>query len=55
MKEPTYLGDGVYAQETSYEDILLTTGSHREDEADNKIILEPQIVQRLVAWLNKKH
>jgi hypothetical protein len=46
MKEPRYLGDGVYASFDGYH-IWLTTGSHREEEATNKVALEPPVFDAL--------
>lgn len=46
MKEPRYLGDGVYASFDGYH-IWLTTGSHREEEATNKVALEPPVFAAL--------
>ena len=44
-----YLGDGVYV---AIEDgrLLLTTGSHRVEEAENRIYLEPEVMAKLVAY-----
>lgn len=51
-KEPTYLGDGVYAQ-FIFDQLLLTTGSHLREQADNKIYLEPDVAKALVDYLVK--
>ncbi len=49
MKE--YLGDGVYAQYTSYGDIILTT----EDgiRQTNRIILEPNVIQVFLDFIKR--
>ena len=53
--EPTYLGDGVYIQreENGRHCLALTTGSHRMEEADNVIILEPEVATQLYFVLQK--
>jgi hypothetical protein len=50
--ESRYLGDGVYA---SYRDdmILLTTMSHREDDAEHKIWLEPEVAMALKTYIEQ--
>lgn len=47
---PTYLGDGVYVRSVRG-DVLLTTGSHHEGEADNRIVLEPEVLHSLLTYL----
>ena len=47
--EPTYLGDGVYATEDD-RGIVLTTGTHVILEADNVVVLEPQVWAALRKW-----
>lgn len=43
-----YIGDGVYAQyEPCGASITLRTGSHKPEEADNTIFLEPQVLAAL--------
>ena len=42
-KEPTYLGDGVYATEDDRGIVLIT-------EADNVIVLEPKVWAALRKW-----
>ena len=46
------MGDGVYA---SYRDdmILLTTMSHREDDAEHKIWLEPEVAMALKTYIEQ--
>lgn len=38
-----YIGDGVYVGFDGY-NIVMTTGSHRPEEADNMIVLEPKVL-----------
>lgn len=45
----TYLGDGVYAIFDG-SGIWLRTGDHREKLADNKIYLEPEVLQALESF-----
>lgn len=47
--EPTYLGDGVYATEDD-RGIVLTTGTHVIDQADNVVVLEPKVWAALKRW-----
>lgn len=53
--EPIYLGDGVYAKPTDHDpsSITLTTGSHRDDEADNRIVLEYDVITHLLLYLER--
>jgi hypothetical protein len=51
MKEPTYLGDGVYAQFDQFGMLILTTGSHELRMADNTIMLEPEVLEALLNFL----
>lgn len=46
-----YLGDGVYVQKDEYGGIVLTTGNHEPRLADNIIVLEPEVAERLVKYL----
>lgn len=45
-KNHSYLGDGVYAQWDGY-GFWLRTGDHRDGNCENKIYLEPDILNRL--------
>jgi hypothetical protein len=46
-----YLGDGVYAEyEPCSANFILRTGSHKNDEADNYIALEPAILRALIKY-----
>lgn len=50
-REPTYLGDGVYAVPEVYMDgFWLFTGSHNRAEAENKIFFEPEVFAALIRW-----
>lgn len=46
---PEYLGDGVYASFDGYH-VWLTTGSHEERDASNRIALEPSVYAALVRY-----
>jgi len=52
MIEPQYLGDGVYVQNDD-KDIVLTTGSHVINDANQVIYLEPEVIVQLLAWLER--
>jgi hypothetical protein len=47
--EPRYLGDGVYAK-SDEQYIWLTTGSHLDEEATNRIALEPKVLVALATY-----
>lgn len=50
--ESRYLGDGVYA---SYKNdmIMLTTMSHKEDDAEHIIWLEPEVAIALRTYIDQ--
>lgn len=48
----TYLGDGVYAQLTPSH-IVLRTGSHKDEDCDNKIYFEAEIIAAFLYWLEQ--
>lgn len=48
-REATYLGDGVYATFDGYY-IWLTTGSHEQSDATNRIALEPAVFNALLRY-----
>jgi len=48
---PRYLGDGVYVKMTEQGDLVLTTGSHYEMGADNRIVLEPSVLSSLMQFI----
>jgi hypothetical protein len=52
--KPTYLGDGVYISEHQRECtmLVLTTGSHILEEAQNVIYLEPEVALALLKVLS---
>ena len=58
MLSPRYLGDGVYAQVYAQVDdedgyrIILTTGSHRLEDADNVIYLEPEVMKGVAKYIH---
>lgn len=54
MEERTYLGDSVYAQIEHSGIVILTTNSHVRAHADNVIILEPEVLDRLTRWLAQR-
>ena len=53
MKKATYLGDGVYIHENSAQQVVLTSGHHDPEAADNRIYLEPGVIEQLKDWLTK--
>jgi hypothetical protein len=53
IKEPTYLGDGVYMSPCRDGGIMLTTGHHLETQADNVIYLEPSVLMNLIQILER--
>lgn len=50
MKPPTYLGDGVYASQNEFGQLVLTTGHHEPLQADAVIYLEPEVLAALIAF-----
>lgn len=52
MKPPTYLGDGVYAKQDELGRIVLTTGGHNDELADNRLVLEPEVADALIRYLD---
>jgi hypothetical protein len=49
--KPIYLGDAVYAEIDEFNAVVLRTGSHREHEATNEIVLEPSTLENFLLWL----
>ena len=45
-KNHVYLGDGVYAEFDGF-GIILRTGNHQDHLCDNKIYLEPNVIDSL--------
>jgi len=52
-RHPVYLGDSVYAQLDGCGDIILTTDSHLRSQAQNVIVLEPEVCNRLREYLDE--
>lgn len=48
----TYIGDSVYAEWDGY-DLTLTTENGYPDAPGNRIVLEPEVWQMLVSWLER--
>ena len=46
-----YIGDGIYAKLNDNKDVVLTTGSHIDEDCDNRIVFEPRELQSLLMWL----
>lgn len=46
-----YLGDGVYCTADPSGMLALRTGSHRPEEADNTVWIEPQVVDALLKFI----
>lgn len=47
LMQPEYLGDGVYVSSSPDFPLIITTGHHLPECADNKIFFEPEILRRL--------
>lgn len=45
-KHHSYLGDAVYAEWDGY-GLWLRTGDHRDEKCDDKIYLDPRVLERL--------
>ena len=52
MKNKAYLGDGVYIDHNEMRDVVLTT--ENGIDVTNRIVLEPEVVRKLVSWLDRK-
>ncbi len=50
---PEYLGDGVYVSFSPFGEVVLTTGHHEPAQADNTIVLEPQVLAALEKWVER--
>lgn len=48
---PRYLGDGVYAQVSNMPAVILSTGSHDLEQADNNIVLENEVCNALIKFI----
>ena len=51
-KKHSYIGDGVYAEFDGY-GIWLRTGDHRDEKCDNKIYLEPSVLNDLINFADR--
>lgn len=51
MKSPRCLGDGVYAQFEPMGRLVLTTGDHDLQKADNQIVLEGEVWEALKQYI----
>lgn len=51
MRNPEYLGDGVYAEFNGF-GIWLRTGDYRQEIADDSIYLEPEVLDSLNKFYN---
>jgi hypothetical protein len=53
MMKPSYLGDGAYVQPHPEDptSVILTTGSHRLGEADNRVYLDLEGINSLLEYL----
>lgn len=51
--EPTYVGDGLYVRTDSLGALVLTTGHHEQAQADNVIVLEPEVWASLMLIISK--
>ena len=47
----TYIGDSVYADFDGYS-IILTTENGYADDPRNRIVLDPQVYEALLMWVN---
>ena len=50
----THLGDAAYASVDAYGDLVLTANHHEPDKATDVVIIEPQAVINLAAYI-KEH
>lgn len=52
--EPIHLGDGAYVSEGSYAgEVVVTSGHHDPNHADDVVCLDPAAVPKLIAWLQE--
>lgn len=52
MKAKAYIGDGVYAEITEYDDLVLTT--ENGISTTNRIVLEPEVFGSLLKYLERE-
>lgn len=50
---PTYVGDGVYVQTDPHGALMLTTGHHAHEHAENVIIFEPEVWAELMLIISR--
>jgi hypothetical protein len=50
----THLGDGAYASVDAYGNLVLTANHHDPDKATDVVVVEPQAVIKLAAFI-KEH
>lgn len=53
MIEPRYLGDGIYVKEDEHGQMVLTTGSHLDGDAENRIVFGEHETKALLLWIAK--
>lgn len=51
--EPSYLGDGAYVKVDEIGRVVITTGSHLDADADNRIVFEPEVLIELVKYIER--
>lgn len=54
MTNPQYLGDAVYVHVDDDFRLVLTTGHHEPRQASNVIVLEPEVVNALMNYINRQ-
>lgn len=53
MKDPEYLGDGVYAHIDDSGRVVLTTSHHDPEQADDIIVMELPVLSALDRYIAK--
>jgi hypothetical protein len=49
-----YLGDGAYASVREDDNaVVITTGHHDPEQADNVVYLEPPVFEGLISWARR--
>jgi hypothetical protein len=51
MSKKMYLGDSVYVELDDSRAIVLTTWNGYDDDPRNRIVLEPEVMERFELWL----
>lgn len=54
MRNPEYIGDGVYVHLTSERDVVITTGHHDPNKADANIVMEPEVLSAFLRWVETR-